>query len=87
MLFLFLRSTCFLFKTCFAKKRAIATKKSLGRKQALDFLRKSGTADPEAIRRLESGCKVVWTEDDPTLPPGKIIKPQGSKGIRQRPTK
>ena len=44
----------------------------LGRKQALEHLRKAGNSNPDDIRRLESGCKVVWTEDDPTLPPGKI---------------
>ena len=44
----------------------------LGRKQALEHLRKAGNSNPDDIRRLESGCKVVWTEDDPTLPAGKI---------------
>ena len=60
------------FKSKKSKTKGLSTVYfSLGRKQALEFLRKSGTADPEAIKRLESGCKVVWTEDDPTIPPGK----------------
>ena len=41
----------------------------LGRKQALDYLRKNG-GSADAIRRMESGCKVVWDDQDLTLPPG-----------------
>ena len=41
-----------------------------GRKQSLEFMKKSGTASEEDIRRMESGCKVVWSCEDPTLPPG-----------------
>ena len=40
-----------------------------GRKQALEYMKKSG-ASAEDIRRMESGCRIVWTDDDPTLPPG-----------------
>jgi hypothetical protein len=40
-----------------------------GRKQALEFMKKSGSSDAD-IRRMESGCKVVWISDDPTLPAG-----------------
>ena len=41
-----------------------------GRKQAIEFMKKTGTGSEEDIRRMESGCKVVWISDDPTLPPG-----------------
>ena len=44
-------------------------KNILGRKQALEYLRKSG-GSAEDIGRLESKCKVVWSCDDSTLPPG-----------------
>lgn len=42
-----------------------------GRKQALDYLKKNG-ASAEDIRRMESGCKIVWNDQDPTLPTGLV---------------
>ena len=40
-----------------------------GRKQALEHMRKVGY-DEEDIKRMSSGCRVKWIEDDPTLPEG-----------------
>ena len=40
-----------------------------GRKQALEYMRKVGY-DEDDIRRMSSGCRVKWVDDDPTLPEG-----------------
>jgi len=40
-----------------------------GRKQALDHMNKGGFSY-EDIRKMESGCKIRWVDDDPTLPFG-----------------
>ena len=40
-----------------------------GRKQAIEAMNKHGGYDIDDIRKMESGCKVKWYDDDPTLPP------------------
>ena len=35
----------------------------------MEYLRNTG-ASADDIRCMESGCKIVWTDTDPTLPPG-----------------
>ena len=40
-----------------------------GRKQALEHMRKVGY-DEEDIKRMSSGCRVKWIDDDPSLPEG-----------------
>ena len=40
-----------------------------GRKQVLEYMNKNGYTQ-EDVRKVESGCKVKWVDDDPTLPEG-----------------
>ena len=41
-----------------------------GRKQALDHMNKEGGYSVDDVRKMESGCKVKWYDDDESLPPG-----------------
>ena len=43
-----------------------------GRKQALEHMNKIGGFTIDDIRKMESGCKVKWFDDDPTLPEGNV---------------
>ena len=43
-----------------------------GRKQALEHMNKIGGFTIDDIRKMESGCKVKWFDDDPTLPEGNL---------------
>ena len=45
-----------------------------GRKQALEHMNKIGGFSIDDIRKMESGCKVKWFDDDPTLPEGNAGK-------------
>ena len=43
-----------------------------GRKQAVEYMNKHGYGQ-EDIKIMESGFKIQWIDDDPSLPDGEIF--------------